>query len=136
MATTATKSAVDIVKGAYDVLLGQGNLDAFCELFDDDSIMRESETLPYGGTYKGRDAIKKGIQGVFGYFSAFGYEVEQITSGGDFVIAYGQFSATSAKNGKSVSFPLAEVWKFNGERVAFIEPIYFDVKAVADILAD
>lgn len=132
---TITKAPVDIVKDAYEVLLGQGNLDAFCEVFDDESVMRESDTLPYGGTYVGKDAIKKGIQGVFGYFTAFGYEVEQITTGGDFVIAYGKFSCTSAKNGKSVSFPLAEVWKFNGTRVAFIEPIYFDVKAVADILA-
>lgn len=132
---TITKTPADIVRDAYDVLLGQGNLDAFCEVFDDESIMREATTLPYGGTYVGRDAIKKGIQGVFGYFSAFGYEVEQITTGGDFVIAYGKFSCTSAKNGKSVSFPLAEVWKFDGDRVAYIEPIYFDAKAVADILA-
>jgi len=136
MATTATKAPAEIVKDAYDALLGNGNLDAFMEVFDDKSVMREATTLPYGGTYVGRDAIRKGIEGVFGYFSSFGYEVHQITSGGDYVIAYGTFSATSAKNGKSVSFPLAEVWKFDGERVEFIEPIYFDVKAVADILAD
>lgn len=132
---TISRAPIDIVRDGYEVLLGHGNLDAFCDFFDDQTIMREATTLPYGGTYVGRDAIKKGIQGVFGYFSTFSYEVEQLTSGGDFVIAYGKFSCTSAKNGKSVSFPLAEVWKFSGTRVEFIEPIYFDVKAVADILA-
>jgi len=82
-----------------------------------------------------RDAIKAGIQAVFGYYSAFGYDVHQLTEGGDFVIAYGTFSATSAKSGKSVKFPLAEVWQFGeGGRIKLIQPVYSDTKAVVDIL--
>lgn len=135
MATVATKSNLQIVQDAYDVLLGQGNLDAFCEYFDDGTVMSEADSLPYGGTFKGRDAIKAGIQAVFGYYSAFGYDVHQLTEGGNFVIAYGTFSATSAKNGRSVSFPLAEVWEFGeGGRVKMIQPVYSDTKAVIDIL--
>jgi len=136
MATVATPSAVKLVEDAYEVLLKNGNLDAFCDYFDDETVMHEATSLPYGGTYKGREAIKAGIQNVFGYFSAFGYDVHQITSGGDYVIAYGTFSATSAKSGKSVSFPLAEVWKIVDGRVKLVEPVYFDTKAVADLLAD
>lgn len=131
-----TDSAVKLVEDAYDVLLKNGNLDAFCEYFDDDTVLKEAESLPYGGTFKGRDAIKAAIQNVFGFYSSFGFEVVQITSGGDYVIAYGTFTATSAKNGKTVSFPLAEVWKIKDGKVLLLEPVYFDTKAVVDILAD
>ena len=133
MATVAAQSAVKLVEDAYEALLKNGNLDAFCDDFDDETVMNEATSLPYGGTYKGREAIKAGIQSVFGYYSAFGFDIHQITSGGDHVIAYGTFSATS---GQSVSFPLAEVRKIVEGRVTLIEPIYFDTKAVADLLAD
>ena len=134
MATTATKSPVQLVSDAYDVLLKNGDLDGFCDYFDDDTVMSESASLPYGGEYQGREAIKQGILGVFGYWKDFSFDVKQLTEGGNYVIAYGTFSATSIKTGQKVSFPLAEVWEIVDGRVKLCQPIYSDTKMVCEAL--
>lgn len=132
---TKTLTPRQIVDQAYEALLKNGDVDGFLAHFDENSVLVEAPSLPYGGTFKGRDAIKAAIGGVFQYYSALTLSTEVITEGDGWVIAYGTFSATTARTGKTVTMPLAEVWKFNGDKVSLLHPVYSDTKAVIDALA-
>lgn len=138
MTQTATashsKTARQVVDDAYAALFQRGDLDGFLADFDDSSVLAEANTLPYGGTFRGRDTIKAAIQRVFGYWDALSYDVEAIVDGDEYVIAYGRFRATAKATGKSIDIPLAEVWRIRGGKVELCSPLYSDTKATLDAL--
>ena len=127
-------SARQVVDNAYAALFEKGDLDGFLADFDENSVMIEAESLPYGGTFRGRDTIKAAIQQVFGYWHDFSYDIEAITDSAEFVIAYGRFRATSTKTGKQIDIPLAEVWHIRDGKVVLVNPVYSDTKLALDVL--
>ena len=131
-----SKSARQVVDDAYAALFERGDLEGFLADFDDNSKMIEADSLPYGGTYRGKDAIRAAIQKVVGeYWSDFAYDIESIVYGDEYVMAYGCFSAIGKKNEKKVSFPLTEVWRIRDGRVTLVHPVYGDTKQAAEALA-
>lgn len=104
-----------------------GEFDQFFGMFDEDVELVEAESLPYGGVYKGRESVRNLVMTVATVWKDISLDIKTLTSGDDYVIAYGQFSATSKKTGVSVSFPLAEVWRFREGRVIYLHPVYGDV---------
>lgn len=130
----ATKSAREIVDDAYAAILGRGDLDGFLADFAEDSVMVEAESLPYGGTFTGPAAIKAAITSVFDYWTGFSYTIEHIVYGDEYVMAYGEFKATSTKTGRSVAMPLAEVWRIADGKVKMVSPIYSDTKLAVEAL--
>lgn len=132
---TETKSTRQIVDDAYAAILGRGDIDAFLLDFADDALMVEAASLPYGGTFTGPAAIKAAIARVFDYWTDFSFTIEHIVYGDSYVMAYGEFSATSNKSKTRVSMPLAEVWRIEGGKVVMVSPIYSDTKLAVDALA-
>jgi uncharacterized protein len=130
------KTARQVVDDAYAALFGRNDLDGFLADFDAHSELTEAKSLPYGGTFRGRSAIKAGIENVFGYWSAFSYDIESIVYGDEYVIAYGHFRATSSASGKTIDMPLAEVWRIRNGKVLLCSPIYSDTKAAVDALSN
>jgi ketosteroid isomerase-like protein len=128
------KTALQVAKDAYAALFDRNDLDGFLADFDDVSELTEASSLPYGGTFRGRAAIKAGILNVFGYWKEFAFTIKTITHNDDYVIAYGQFSATSTATGKKIDMPLAELWHVANGKVLLCSPIYSDTKAAIDAL--
>src|SRR3979490_1089766 len=58
---TTARSARQIVDEAYASLLQRGDMDAFLRDFDDESILVEVESLPYGGRHRGKENIRKAM---------------------------------------------------------------------------
>lgn len=132
---TKPKTARQVVDDAYAALFKRNDLDGFLADFDAQSELTEATSLPYGGTFRGPSAIKAGIQNVFGYWSVFSYDIEAIVYGDEYVIAYGQFRATSSATGKTIDMPLTEVWRIRNGKVLLCSPIYSDTKMVVDALS-
>ena len=131
-----SKSARQVVDEAYTALFGRGDLEGFLADFDENSEMIEAASLPYGGAYRGKNAIGAAIQRVISeYWNDFAYDIESIVYGDEYVMAYGRFSATGKKSGKKVSFPLTEVWRIRDGRVTLVHPVYGDTKQAAEALA-
>jgi uncharacterized protein len=122
-----------VIRRGYDLFFS-GQTDEFFEMFDDDVVLVEADSLPYGGTYKGKEIVMKSILGVMSYFDKMTLDIETITAGDDFVIAYGRFAATGLATGMKVSFPLAEVWKLKNGKVVYLNPVYGDVKETVEAI--
>lgn len=103
-----------------------GSLGDFLAPFDDDSVMIEASSLPYGGTYRGREAIGAALMQIVEVWTDLSYDIEEIIAGRNYVIAYGDLHVTARSTGRVMSFKLAEVWRFEGERLISLQPLYFD----------
>ncbi|MCW1383610.1 nuclear transport factor 2 family protein [Novosphingobium sp. KCTC 2891] len=125
---------IDVVKSAYDAILSKGDLEGFLACFADDGVLLEADSLPYGGRFTGRDAIRGAMLKVIDTYSAFSFTPDVFTTSGEWVIAYGTFSVTARTTGKSVSFPLAEVSQVVGGKIKLIHPVYGDTAAIVEAL--
>jgi hypothetical protein len=121
---------VDVVKASYAALLDKGDLEGFLSFFAEDGALLEADSLPYGGRFVGADAIREALMKVMGTFSAFSFKPDIFATSGEWVIAYGAFSVTVRKTGKSVSFPLAEATHVVDGKIKLIHPIYSDTAAI------
>lgn len=125
---------VQLVKDAYAAMLDRGDLEGFLDFFADDGALLEAASLPYGGRHVGRDAIRAALHDIAGRFSAFSFKPDIFATTGEWVIAYGTFSATGRESGKTVSFELAEAARVVDGKIKLINPVYGDTAAILDIL--
>ena len=125
-----TKTPEDIISAAYAALLERGDVDGFLSFFAEDGVLLEADSLPYGGRHTGHDEIRAALTTMAGVFSAFHFKPNIFTRQGEWVIAYGDFTATVRGTGKSVSLPLAEVTHVVDGKIKLIHPIYGDTAAV------
>lgn len=121
---------IDVVKASYEAMLGRGDLDGFLSFFADDGVLIEAESLPYGGRFVGREAIREALLQVMEIYSAFAFKPDVFATSGEWVIAYGEFSVTVRSTGKQVSFPLAEATRVVNDKIRLIHPIYSDTAAI------
>ena len=90
----------------------EGDTDTILEIIDPDVVWIESEGIPYGGTFVGRDAV---FEGVFGKIAAewvgFTAEVDEVFSARDGrVVTLGQDSGTYIATGKRMTAPTEPIW--------------------------
>lgn len=121
---------VRIVLSLYEAFAA-GDLDTINEIIHPDVVWIESDGIPYGGTFIGRDAV---FEGVFAKIAAewdfFTAEVEDVLFAGDVVVTLGRDSGTFKATGKSMVAPTASFWTMNpqGQVVRFVQ--YIDTLAV------
>ena len=134
MDQVAQLSKAALLKEIY-ATFKRGDVETFSQYFDDDSILKEADSLPYGGTHRGRAAIMAIMAEIPTHYSSFTFDIHEVAEGGDLVMAYGTMAVTSAKTGKSAKFSLAEVWEIIDGRVKMVEAIYGDTKMLMDALS-
>lgn len=112
-------------------LTGQGKWDEVeAQLTDDFSII-EAESLPYGGEWNGKDALKKLYTHVFQFWDDPSLEIEDITISENQAIGLLTIHATSRHNGDRLAMKVAEVFHLRGNKISGITPYYFDTVAIA-----
>ena len=90
-------------------------------LFADDIEWREAEGMPYGGVYRGGDAV---AQNVFGPISedvdGFSLTPEEFMAGGDTVAVVLSLTGTGRATGKPLNLQAVHVWDIqDGKAVRF-----------------
>lgn len=109
---------VEIIESLY-AAFSSGDLDTILALIDEDVIWIESEGIPYGGTFIGRDAV---FEGVFGKIAEewddFTATVDEtFGADGDRVIVRQRDGGTFKATGKSMEAPAISIWTLDDGRV-------------------
>lgn len=122
-------SNVDIIKCLYKAF-AQGDLDTVFTLLDPSIEWIESDGIPYGGVFKGHEAVLKGVfEKIGAEWDNFTAHVDQFIDSGDVVVTLGTDSGIYQATGKQMSAPTASVWTLeNGKVVKFRQ--YIDTLAV------
>ncbi len=102
---------IEFVKGIYGAF-GRGDVPAVLGAFAEDIEWFEAEGMPYGGLYRGPDAV---AQNVFGPITedveGFTLVPEQFLESGGTVAVVIRYTGTGKATGKPLDVPAVHVWE-------------------------
>ncbi|WP_156680922.1 nuclear transport factor 2 family protein [Sphingomonas profundi] len=127
-APDATRMA-EIVRELY-ALTSVGNWDAAEEYFTEDFRIVECESLPYGGLFTGKQAMRNLFPHVMGFWSDPEVELAGVSAGDGFAYGIVTLHVTSRKTGRRYPIEIAERFEFRGEQVCEVKPYYFDTHLI------
>ncbi len=111
-------------------LTGAGRWDEAAAYLTEDFVVREAESLPYGGDWEGRDALQRLYTHVFTFWADPEIEFHDITVSDDTIVSLLTIHATSRHNGERLAMKVAEVFHLRDGRISGITPYYFDTMAI------
>ncbi len=101
---------VELVKGTYGAF-SRGDVPAVLGAFADDIEWVEAEGMPYGGVYRGPEAV---AQNVFGPITedvdGFALMTGEFIASGDTVAAVVRYTGTGKATGRPLDVPAVHVW--------------------------
>jgi ketosteroid isomerase-like protein len=107
--TSASASAVDVVLGMYDALRRQ-HLAAALRVLDPGVVVWQSETLPWGGTYRGHQGFADYSGSLVKHVEA-SLDIEAVLAADDAkVIVTGRSRGRAWSTGKRFDAPFVHIW--------------------------
>ena len=124
---------VELIKNLYQAFAA-GDIPAVLQSFDENIEWTEAEGFPYGGTYRGGEAV---LQNVFMKFATewtdFKAMPDEFLDAGERIVTLGNYSGSYNQTGKSMNVPFAHVWTLeSGKIVKFVQ--YTDTLKVSEAL--
>jgi ketosteroid isomerase-like protein len=115
-----SEQSVEVVKRAY-AAFAEGDVPAVLGVFADDIEWHEAEGMPYGGVYRGGEAV---AQNVFGPISqdveGFAVTPEEFMASGDTVAVVVSYTGTGKATGTPLDLPVVHIWDIqDGKAVRF-----------------
>lgn len=123
-------SALDMMREIY-AHAGQGAWDRVEAHLSDDLVIHEPPSLPYGGVWRGRDALRRLYAEVMSYWADPSVQVRSIVGDETWAVAILDFSMTSKVTGERFAMPVAEASRAEGGKIAEMRIHYFDTAEVA-----
>lgn len=122
MAEATAEEKLAILRQHY-ALNGAGDHAAARELLTEDFVITIPSFMPFGGTYRGKDAFLQLIPLVRQAAKVEGLEFVATTVGGDCAVEIVEFSLAGHDGPKP---QVAELIRFRGDRICEIRPYYSD----------
>ena len=125
---------LDASKAMY-AEVAKGNWGAVADFMADDFVIYEPGSLPYGGEWRGRDALQRLYAHVMGYWEDPQVEWQELVGGDRYAVALLHFTVTARASGKRFDTHIAEVTHFDDAgKMASMRIHYFDTAAMLDHL--
>lgn len=132
MVQTPAQQKMETVQRLYDAYAAR-DADGLLASLDDEFEISQSELLPWGGRYKGRDGMMEFIKSITTYVDAV-VVVEEMFEAGDHVIVIGRARGTVKSNGRQYEARLVDVCHLRDGKFLSID-IYIDTPATLEALA-
>ena len=123
---------VAVIMSLYRAL-GANDLDTLAALTSPDVEIRQSDAVPYGGSFHGLQGMRDFTRGVFGALDS-DVEIGSIFASGDAVVQVGRTRGTARATGKAFDSPEVHVWTVEGGLVTSLHA-YVDATIVGGALA-
>lgn len=124
---------LDAVHGVYDAF-AKGDIPTVLGFLAPDIEWTEAEGFPYGGTYKGPNAVLEGVFMRLGTeWDGYSAVPDEFIDAGDTVVVLGKYSGKYKATGKSFQANFAHVWNVR-EGKAFKFRQYTDTLKVHEAL--
>jgi len=114
--TKVTKN-LETVKGLYESF-AEGDIEAIRDIMDSDVELHEPKGIAGGGTHHGFDEIAENVLSRLGTeWVDVSVVPDRYVADGDTVVALQTWSGTYNETGKSVEYPGAHVFEFEGGKI-------------------
>lgn len=121
---------LDASKAMY-AEVARGNWEAVADYMADDFVIHEPASLPYGGEWRGRDALQRLYAHVMGYWDDPVVAWQELVGGEQHTVALLHFTVTARASGKRFDTHIAEVTRFDDAgKMASMRIHYFDTAAM------
>jgi ketosteroid isomerase-like protein len=111
-------------------LAGQARWDEVEQLLSEDLVIHEPESLPYGGEWRGRDALRRLYAEVMTYWADPSVELRTIVGDEEWAVALLDFTMTSRTTGQRFTTPVAEASRAVGGKIVEMQIYYFDTASL------
>ena len=134
------EDSVDVVRGVYEAF-GRGDVAAVLGAMAEDVEWHEAEGMPYGGVYRGGQAVAENVFGpIIRDVSNFAVSPEELIGSGDTVAAVVRYTGTGQATGKQLDLPVVHVWDVRDGKIAcfrqFIDTaMYLEVVPAPEAIA-
>lgn len=118
---------VKIVNDAYAAFFRGDVIGFFANCADDIEIV-EADSLPYGGTFRGKEDGAKGLLMIQGSWDDMSFEMEEMLASPTMIAAIGRLRGKAKATGIAIDMPIVELWRFRDGKVQSISPIYGDTQ--------
>jgi uncharacterized protein len=109
---------VEFVKGVYGAF-ARGDVPSVLGAFADDIEWFEAEGMPYGGLYRGPDAVAQNVFGpITGDVEGFALVQEEFIASGATVATVVRYTGTGKATGKALDVPAVHVWEIRDGKLA------------------
>jgi len=115
--------------------VARGEWDVVADFMSDDLVIHEPTSLPYGGEWRGRDALQKLYAHVMGYWEDPAVKWQELVGGEKYAVALLHFTVTAKSSGKRFETHIAEVTEFDDAgKMASMRIHYFDTAHMVEQL--
>jgi ketosteroid isomerase-like protein len=109
--------SVEVVRGVYDAF-ARGDVGAVLGAMSDDVEWFEAEGMPYGGVYRGPNAVAENVfVPITTDIQDFAVTPEEFFASGDTVATVTRYSGTGKATGKRLDLPVVHVWDVRDGKV-------------------
>lgn len=122
---------VDFVRGIYEAFR-KGDLEHINTVFDDDVEIRQTELLPWGGTYRGKEGVSAFFERLLGTITSV-VEPGELFEAGETVVEIGRSRGTVNSTGQAFDVAEVHLWTLRDDNVVRFEA-YIDTPAMLEIL--
>jgi hypothetical protein len=115
--------------------------EALLACYHEDVVIREAESLPYGGTYRGHDgALRHGLAYLRCWGTLQGDEQRKLDhkllDAGEFVVVQWRQKARNPESGETLDAPAVSLYRMRRGRIAESTMYHFDTARLLAFLQD
>lgn len=124
-------SAIDLVKQFYEHL-ANGNKQGAYSLLSESFILKQANSLPYGGEYVGINGLDNFFEKFFAFWKEFKTLNTDYYISGDKVFAISKIRGVTRDINKIIETEMIQVYTIVNEKLTSAQPFYFDTKELID----
>lgn len=115
-------------------LVGRGKWEEVETLLHPDFELLPAASHPYAGVYRGVKGFQEISRKVFmETYERFQPKIVEFAEGPNSVVALFSVTVTGKKTGQTINMSLAEVFRFEDDKLRSVSPHYLDTKALVEL---
>ena len=125
----------EIIQQMYQAA-ARGDMENALAALDENLIVYEQESLPYGGRYEGHAGFQKLFENLAAVWDDFNFALQEFLDAGDAVIAVVRLPGTARATGKSLDMTMYELWRIRGGKAVECRSIVWDTARMLETLGE
>lgn len=125
-----TKSPREMLSAVY-AAAGEGDWDTVASLIHPDFVLYEAKGLPFGGEWRGKDALQRCAAAMYGTWAEANVDIHDITGGDQWAVVVLTLTMTPKNGGETFKQTVCEAGSFEDGLLKELRIHYFDAAEVA-----
>ena len=124
---------VNTIKQMYEAAI-KNDMPRALNALDENLVIHEQESLPYGGRYEGHAGFQKLFQNLAAHWDDFKFVPKEYLDAGETVVAVVQLTGKAKQTGSPLDMTMYELWRMREGLAVECHSIVWDTAKMLEIL--